>query len=615
MNTIKKDKDLILNKVEKREVDYLLSKYSVKQIETSLIKIFLEDNKLKTKNELLLEVLRKNDNDIKKKIKGYLESKNIKLNLKIIERFFELLIEPEDRKLNGVFYTPTFVVEYIVNETINENEKVCDLSCGSGAFLIGATERINKITNKSIIKIIEENIFGADISKTSVYRSKILLSLFALVNKEDKKEIKFNLIETDSLNYEWTKKYPNGFDAIIGNPPYVRVQNLPIKSRRFINENYFTASKGNIDLFIPFFELGLKLLKKTGRMGYISPNSFYTSRSSKKLREYIQENNFMRKILDFNHLSIFSGVTVYTCISLFDKVKKDKFDYAIIHEKKLLDKLDKTKFTKINYSSLNTNKWILLNKEDSENIRKIEDMGTPLGKIAKITNGIATLKDELYLLDGEKENGFFIKKYKDKKYLIEPEITRKIIKASVLKEEKDITNNKRKIIFPYELIGKFYQPIKESVLKQKYPMCYNYFLAIKNELSKRDRGNRQYSKWFAFGRVQGYNIFGKKIISPGISPYSRFVICNDDKTLYYGGIGIFPKININILLKVLQSKVFWYYIYKTSKEYKSEFWSLSKNFIENFGVPNFTKEEEKFMLNNTKERIDEFLIKKYNLNI
>jgi len=612
---IKNNNSLQKIKVEKKEVDFLLKKYSIKDIETSLIKIFLEDNNLKTKNVLLLEVLKKNHEDIKNEIKYFLKTKNILLSIKIIERFFELLIEGEDRKLNGAFYTPTFIVDYIVNETINGNEKVCDLSCGSGAFLIGAIDRINKITKKPIIKIIENNIFGADISKTSVYRSKILLSLFALINKEDKKEIKFNLITTDSLKYDWEKQHPEGFDVIIGNPPYVRVQNLPEESRKFINKNYFTASKGNIDLFIPFFELGLKLLKKDGRMGYISPNSYYSSRSSQKLREYMQQNNFIEKILDFNHLSIFSGVTTYTCITILEKSFNENIKYAVIHEKKLLNKLDKIKFTEIKSSSLNVNKWNLLNKKDSKNINKIEKMGTPLGKLTKIINGIATLNDELYLLDGKTEKGFFIKKFKDKYYKIELNITRKIIKASVLKNEKDILENKRRIIFPYELKGKFYQPFNESDLKKKYPSCYNYFLAIKEELAKRDKGNREYSQWFAFGRVQGYNIFGNKIITPGISPSSRFVICNDDKTLYYGGLGIFYDGDLKILLKILQSKVFWHYVYKTSKEYKSKFWSLSKNFIENFGIPSFTKTEEKFILNNSQEKIDNFLIKKYNLNI
>jgi len=602
-------------KVEKKDIDFLLKNYSIKDIETSLIKIFLEDNNFNTKNILLLNILKKNHSDIKDKIKSYLYGKDIRLDLKTIERFFELLIEPEDRKLNGAFYTPTFVVDYIVEQTINGDETVCDLSCGSGAFLIGATKRINKLTKKPMIKILEQNIFGADISDTSIYRSKILLTLFALLNGEDKEEIKFNIIDTDSLSYKWKVNYPNGFDVVIGNPPYVRAQNMPTESRKFINEKYFTASEGNIDLFIPFFELGLKILKETGRMGYISPNSYYTSRASKKLRDFLQQNGYIKRIIDFNHLNIFKGVTTYTCITILDKNKKDNFEYAIVHEKELLNDLYKLRFNLIKISKLNYNKWILLPPRDYDNIKKIENSGIPLGKLVKITNGIATLKDELFILTGKKEGNYYIKEFNGNNFKIEQKVTRPLIKASIMREENDILKNKLRVIFPYEKKGITYKPLLERLFKKKYPQCYKYFLEIKNKLSKRDRGKREYGEWYAYGRVQGYNIDGPKIITPAMSPGPRFVICNDSETLYYAGIGFFYKGKLNFLIKILNSKVFWYYVYKTSKEYKSKFWSLSKNFIENFTIPNFSEYEKELIIKKNQEEVNKFLIKKYDINI
>lgn len=603
-------------KVKKREVDLLLSKYSIKDIETSLIKIFLEKNNIKTRNESILLVLKQNHNKIKIEIEEYLNKLGIVLDLKTIERFFELLIEPEDRKLNGAFYTPTFIVDYVVNDTINNDEKICDLSCGSGAFLIGATQRIHEITKKPIIKVIEQNIFGGDISKTSVYRSKILLTLFALINGEDKKEINFNLVVADSLNYNWKNNNPSGFDVVIGNPPYVRVQNMPKQSREDIHKRYFTASKGNIDLYIPFFELGIRLLNENGKIGYITPNSYFYSRASKKLREFLQQQKYVSKIIDFNHLQLFEGVTTYTCVTILDKRQKNSFKYSIIHEEEKLKQLNKIEFTDIKISSLSPIKWNLLLKEDYENIKKIESIGIPLGKLTQIKNGIATLNDNLYILEGETKEGFYIKEYSNKEYLIEKEITRKLVKASVLRTEEDIEKTKTRIIFPYEKIDKLYKPISENALKTLYPECYKYFLAIKLDLAKRDKGNRQYDKWFAYGRVQGYNISGPKLISPLMSPGPRFAICNEDKTLYNGGIGIFYKGSLELLQKILKSKVFWYYILKTSKEYKSNFRAVANNFIENFGIPNFTQDEKDFLIKEkSQEKIDNFLIKRYGVNI
>ena len=78
------------------------------------------------------------------------------------------------------------------------------------------------------------NIFGADISKTSIYRTKILFSLLALFIKRIKEKLKLDLIDSDSLTYDWKKK----FDVVIGNPPYVRTKNLPENIRELIHKKY-----------------------------------------------------------------------------------------------------------------------------------------------------------------------------------------------------------------------------------------------------------------------------------------------------------------------------------------------------------------------------------------
>ena len=101
-----------------------------------------------------------------------------------------------------------------------------------------------------------------------------------------------------------------------------------------------------------------------------------------------------------------------------------------------------------------------------------------------------------------------------------------------------------------------------------------------------------------------------------MSPNPRFFICNEDKTLYNGGIGIFYKGNLEVLLKILKSKVFWYYILKTSKEYKSSFMAVANNFIEKFNIPILEQGEIEFMKKEkSQSKIDKFLIKKYDLNI
>ncbi|GAI02297.1 unnamed protein product, partial [marine sediment metagenome] len=112
--------------------------------------------------------------------------------------------------------------------------KICDPSCGCGAFLIAACKQFKKKFNKNIVDIIENNIYGVDILHYSVRRCKILLSLLAIINKEDEENYNFNIYTRDSLNIDWKNLFPsifkeNGFDVVIGNPPYVKYQDLTKK--------------------------------------------------------------------------------------------------------------------------------------------------------------------------------------------------------------------------------------------------------------------------------------------------------------------------------------------------------------------------------------------------
>src|SRR3989344_5685897 len=310
----------------KNDVDNLLKRYSIKDIETSLIKIFLEINNLNTKNKLLLEVIKQNHDKIKEQIKEYLQNKNIGLNLKTLERFFELLIEQEDRKINGAYYTPSFIVDYMVDKVVKGDITVCDCSCGSGAFLVGCAEKLKEITGKHIIQIIENNLYGSDISKSNVYRTKIILSLLSLINNEDKKEIEFNLVASDSLKLNWRTAFPevfgkqelrdnfnyrgksSGFDVIIGNPPYVRIQNLDDKTKEFIRSRWITAKKYNVDLYIPFIELSLDLINTNGEICLITAKSYFDSEAGKQIRRILRDNHFIDEILDFNFFQIFEDV-------------------------------------------------------------------------------------------------------------------------------------------------------------------------------------------------------------------------------------------------------------------------------------------------------------------
>lgn len=620
--------------IRKKDIEFLLTGYSIKNIESALVELFLENNHIsKFKNLMINDVIRKSKEI--EKIKYYFKEANFEFDLNSLERAFELLIPKNDRELNGAFYTPEFIVNYIVDKTIFGNQKVCDPSCGSGAFLLSATKKISSITKKSIIEVIENNIFGCDILDYNIRRTKILLTLFALQHGEDKKSIKFNFLVGDSLTLDWqsesSKMFKNkqwekifdinfgdmGFDAIIGNPPYVRIQDLEILSRDMLLKRWKTINGGNFNLYFAFFELGMKLLKKNGKLGFIVPNNYFTSFAAEKLREWLQENKLIEEIVDFTHLRIFKDAITYTCITILSKTRKNFFKYNFIDDYEDLRDLSKQEFDKVKFSNLKSKKWRLLKEDDFENVCKLESTGVPLGKLAQINSGIATLKDKLYFINAkDSKNNSFIKTNNGSSFLIKKSLTRKIIKISEMRSDQDVQQNNLRIIFPYKKMTDEFKILPENELKSNFPECYSYFESIKEELATRDKGKKKYPSWYAYGRGQAFDIVGEKLLTPTFSKKPNFLF-DSGGALFCNGYAISnSKLDLKILQKILNSSIMDYYIHKTSVRIEGNFPCFQKNFIEMFTIPDFNKDEMKFLeKENNLQKIDKFLIKKYGLDL
>lgn len=611
------------------------SQLDTKEFLSELIRYYLIQSNIDTslvKNKMVKNLL----NQTNIEIRNQLNSSHADLSLKEIEEAIYSSLNAQTRKDYGVVYTPSIISDYIVEETlegIRDNQTVVDFSCGPGEFLLASLKYVKKnIPGISLLKYVENNLYGVDILSDHVYWAKLIISLYLIINNEDHYEINFNIVQADSTNkdliYIFGSKnlLSEGFDYIIGNPPYVKIQDLTPIMRKYLQQNYISCKSGSFNLFYAFIELSINHLSKNGKIGYVIPNHLLKMKSAFNLRKILLDNFLIDKVVDFKGNSLFPEAQTYSALLFLNKNSKDSIAYKNISYSKnpnIINKQLNKKFNTIQYSLISPDSINLLDNQDHNNIYKIENQSTKL----RISTGIATQKDKLYLLDKSLETSignksYYIKTYNEKDYFIEKELTLPIIKGSGQKKiaHKDFYEYNQ-IIYPYQRISNKTKAIPVSILKSKFPKTYEYFNAIKKDLLSRNSGSPSVKTWYEYGRSQSLECYVPKIIFPTNSLDPNFVYF-PEKALFHNGYAIYgpvnPEVQINfhVLVKILNSVIMKYYIENTSYMISGGYYCFQKKYVQNFTIPTLTTDEHNFLYNtDSKEAIDSFLINKYDLEM
>lgn len=624
------NKDIILH----------LQKYadSLKLINKLLVGAYVAHNNISVKNNtLIISYCSGNDKKEIEEFNKLITKSGLDFTFEVLIQLFEITIPTNDIIGNGAVYTPEPIKTFIVNETFNrlsdkgiENCSFADISCGAGAFLFNIAEQIHKKTQKQFSDIYKENIFGLDISGYSIERTKILFSLLALHYEEDKEEFDFNLFIGNALAFEWNTTCENfpkqGFDAIVGNPPYVRAKNLTNDTKKLL-KNWEVTKTGNPDLYIPFFEIALKYLNSQGVVGYITVNTFKRSVNARGLRDFFHKHKFDISILDFGNQQVFDNKSTYTCIIFISPLKTDNVKYNKVNLEDL-DSFKNNDLHKVPYKLLDNKRgWLLNDSEILKTINLIENAGATLGDKYKIRNGLATLNNDIFIFKPVNEDEeFYYLQNCTQQYKIEKGVCKDIIKPNRLKTEDEIPDLQEKIIFPYKqkkeqtLLGfEMSKPelLNENYFKETYPFAYKYLEKNKDQLLNRDKGKKVNYKWYEFGRTQALADYGKKLLFPYMSNQPYFVFTENEELLFYAGYAIFSNDETELLFlkKILQSKLFWYYIQKTSKPYASNYYALAKNYVKDFSIYEFNNSEKRFIIEtNDLDKIDRLMVEKYKIN-
>ena len=218
-----------------------------------------------------------------------------------------------NKKQNGQYMTPKNIVQLLLNEIGYFGPEILkktiiEPSFGDGSFLTEIFIRIinegrkQNLTNSQISTILSENVYGIEIDNELFDKTIKSLNEIAIKNGL---QVNFNNLKNENTLLFY-KNYLEKFDYCVGNPPFVRIHN--IEDYEKIKE--FNFSNGNTDLYVIFYEIGLNLINKNGKLGFITPNSFIKNTSQKKFREFLINNRKINKLLNFRDLKVFEDADV-----------------------------------------------------------------------------------------------------------------------------------------------------------------------------------------------------------------------------------------------------------------------------------------------------------------
>ena len=441
-----------------------------------------------------------------------------------------------------------------------------------------------------------EDLFGGKKKENEKKIKTLQKELKAL--EQQREEIESNKIYDQA--FEWRFEFPAlldedgnfmGFDIVIGNPPYLRVQGLReiYESKAKYYEKVYQSATGRFDFYVLFMESGYKLLAKKGILSYILPHKFINSDFGVGIRKFIYDKKALLYLIHFGSESIFEKAKVYTCIIGLSQGNA-QFLFAPIKPKDI----GSFDFKSIPISVLsNVSRWDFQQTGSSVIMDKMKRMPYRMKDVISIcSQGTVSMGDDLYMLKGHFEGDYFIgfSEQTKKEVRLEKKILRPELKGEDVKRYEPL-HNSYWLIYPHHQVNGKTVPYEEMEMQNLFPLTYEYLLPFKDELiEKKIRYKTNPKYWYALHRSRDIQMFDQpKIITAEIS-----LGCNmsyDGGGLYHNTkcYTIIPneanKGNTLAFLGLFNSKMMWYFLSETGYVLRGGFFCFKTKYLEPFPVP------------------------------
>ena len=506
-----------------------------------------------------------------------------------------------------------------------------------------------RLTTAEKRAILISSIYGVDIDRQAVEVTKLSLLLKVLEGETDEtlrqswlfgvralpsleENIKCgnSLIPTKALGglfpdpdemkrinpFDWEREFSKqlkegGFDVVVGNPPYIRIQTMQEWAPREVElykTLYRTAASGNYDIYVVFVEKGLSLLSPGGRLGFILPHKFFNAKYGEGLRGLISKGRHLSEVVHFGDQQVFEDATTYTCLFFLEKsARKKPVTVTAISDLVAWRAGDESAAASatVPLQRVTASDWAFVSGAGGDLLERLRTIPKKLEDVTdRIFQGLKTSADKIYILE-EKARGRkgvrVFSRQTESEYWLEPGLLHPLIKGGDSRRYS-LTTTSRVILFPYapDETGSM-GLIPAQTLKSRYPLTWEYLSENKDYLQEREDGRMRGPGWFAFGRSQALDVMGlSKIFTPDIADRAAFSLDETGEVFFTGGVAGGYGLLVSkgqdrlFILGLLNSRLLEWFIRQTATRMRGGYYSFESRFIRSLPIktidPRSTKE-------------------------
>jgi hypothetical protein len=393
----------------------------------------------------------------------------------------------------------------------------------------------------------------------------------------------------------------SGFDVILGNPPYIRLQMLKQKSPAiadFLKSHYVSASKGNYDLYVVFVEAGMRALKSEGNLAYILPHKFFNAEYGEPLRGLLSRGHHLHEIVHFGDQQVFPGATNYVCLLFLHQVRREDFRFVRADDLGAWRRTFRGTEARFAAEKATEVEWNFTVGSGAVLFERLQAMPRKLGDVCDAFVGLQTSADDVFILDFVSESPRTLTLYSkasDDEVVLEKALLHSIVSGTDVQANSPLPS-RQFILFPYSVTNEEAKLIPLSEIRESYPRTADYLKTHKRRLTQRESGRFDDVDWHRFGRSQNLGIQNRpKLCVPRLVDHLH-AAPDFDGTRFLDNVdvgGVTWNVangenSLRFLCALINSAVLRWYFPHVSAPFRGGFRSANKQFIAQLPIPDAT---------------------------